>query len=121
MPAAVKKHLRDAMADNAGRCDFETRLFPLACQADRVIAARIVPIDVEHLDGARKFVVIPLKVKAMLNFLPPQGHCLVFVAHPRFDDAGYNLLDVSEIDATVGEPGIDHVGIPHVLNADRAV
>src|SRR5262249_17606951 len=56
VPAAVEESLRHAMTYDPGRCHLEPRLLPEAGQADGVVPAGVMPVDVEDLDGISQLV-----------------------------------------------------------------
>jgi hypothetical protein len=57
----------------------------------------------------------------MLDLLPPEGPGLLPLGHPRLDRPGHDPVEAAEVVAAVGEPGIDHVGLAHVLDPHGAV
>ena len=121
VPGAIVEDLRDAMPHQSRRGDFEARLAPLAGQADGVVAARVVAINIEDFHGIEQFVIVPFEVEAMLDFLPPEGPGLLPVGHPRLDGPGHDPIEAAEVVMAVGEPGIDHIGPAHVLHPDGAI
>src|SRR5262249_6872266 len=106
MPAAVVEDLRDAVSDDARRSDFESGFLPLAGKTDRIIPARVMPIDVEQLDGIRELAVVAVKMKTMLDLLPPQRHRFFAIGHARLDRPGNDGVEIAEVVSAVGEPGI---------------
>jgi hypothetical protein len=121
VPGAVVEDLRDAMPHQPCRGDFEARLAPLAGQTDRIVAARVVTINVEDFHGIEELVIVPFEVEAILDLLPPEGHRLLPVGHPRLDGPGHDPIEAAEVVLAVGKPGVDQIGLAHVLHADGAI
>ena len=121
MPRAVAEGLADAVSEGAGRRRLETRLLEKGPETNRIVAAGVVAVNVEHLDRVAQLAVVAGRVVPMLDLLEPDGKRLLQVGHAgsdrRLDDLGY----VSEVVPAVGQPGVDHVGIAHVLHPHRAI
>ena len=58
VPAAVVEGLGDAVAEGPGRRHFKSGLAPQRGQADRIVAAGIVPVDIEDLYGIAQLIVV---------------------------------------------------------------
>ncbi len=121
MPAAIVEHLRDAVPDRAAGGRLEAGLAPQTGEADRIVAAGVVPVDVEDLHRIAQLVIVAREMVAELDLLPPQREGLLLVAHPRLHRGVDDLLQGAEAVAAIGQPRIDDRGPADVLDADGAV
>src|SRR5262245_7803749 len=104
MPGVVVEHLSHTMTHKSRRRYLKTGLFPQSRQANRIIPAGIVSVDVEHLHGTHQFVVVTFKVKTILNLLPPQREGFFLVSHSWLNRAGHDRTHAAEVIATVRQP-----------------
>ena len=99
----------------------ESHLLPISGHDQGVVSADVVSVDVEYLHRVAEVRAVAAAVEAMRDLLEPKGHGLLLVAHPRGDGRGHDLIEGAEVVPPVGEPGIDQVGLAHVLHPHRAV
>ena len=132
VPAAVVVGLADPVNRSVvPHACLQTRPLPQRRQVDRMQRAAVVLVQVEHLDGvehvagqatvlaepALSHVVV---IEASLEEFE-HGEGLLSIGHVGRDDAAQQGIDVVPV-ATVGdEPRRSHVGLPDVLDRDRAV
>ena len=121
VPAPVEVDLRDAVPHHAGRAHLEARRLPEAGQADGIVAAGRVAVDVEDLDGVVHLGVAGGGVEAVRGLQPPERDRLLPVGHAGPEGAGHDLLEGAEVVAAVGKPGVDDVGLADVLHPHRPV
>ena len=76
----------------AGR-HLQPRPLPEAGQADGVVAAGVVAVDVEDLDGIAQLVVVAAPVIAVADLLKPERDGLLAVRHARLDGRGHDLVE----------------------------
>ncbi|MGB2862263.1 MAG: hypothetical protein WBC05_02970 [Sedimentisphaerales bacterium] len=121
VPAGVVEGLGDAVAESPGRRHFKPGLAPQCSQADRIVTARVVPIDIEDFHGVAQLIVIARGMVTVPDFLEPESKSPVRVGHARRDGRRDDFFDAAEVVAAVGEPRVDHVNVADVLQPNRPV
>src|SRR5207248_331674 len=101
IPAAVEEALRHAMADDPCGSHLQPRPLPETRQADGIVAARVVSVDVEDLDRIAQLVVVAGPVIAMANLLKPERVGLLPIRHAWFDGRRHDLVECAKAIATV--------------------
>src|SRR5262249_46256229 len=83
VPAALEESFRDPVAGHSGSRRLETRALPEAGQADRIVPAGVVTVDVEDLDRIAELIVGAAPVIAMTNLLEVKSEGFFALAHSR--------------------------------------
>ena len=121
VPAAVVLHLGDGVRHQASRGALQSQLLPIKGRDLGVLSADVVSVDVEDQHWVREAAAVAAAVEAARDVLQPHRDGLFLVGHPRGDGRGHDLVEVAEVVAPVGEPGIDKVGLADVLHPHGAV
>src|SRR5262249_53522767 len=88
---------------------------------NRIIATRIVSVDIEYFDRIKEFLIIPFEMEAMLDFLPPKRSRPLAFGHAWKGGARHDPIEASEIDSPAHEPGIDDISFANVFHPDGPI
>ena len=120
MPGVVVERLRDAVTQGVRGGGFQAGGAPGGSEGDGIVAASVITVNIEDFDRIVEFVVVAGGMMPELSLLEPERVSLFGVGHARGDGASDDFLHGAKV-ASIGEPGIDDLGIADVFQAHGPV